>query len=83
MARIIKVRCNGPGRHINEIDLDEVLKPITVYRVIGERPAIEDWKIPERLVLPCRHGGEGKVVLTRKMILDFLARTGDDAKESR
>ena len=82
MARIIKVRCNGPEHHVNEIDLDEVLKPFPVYRVMATGPGAANREIPERLVLPCQHGSEGKVVLTRDMILDFLARTGDSQEEA-
>jgi len=73
MALIMKVRCNGPEHHVNEVDLEKVLKPTSVFRAIPSDPAEKKWIIPERLVLPCQGGGEGKVVLTRAMIEAFLA----------
>jgi hypothetical protein len=65
MATMIKIRCNGPNQHINEIDLDKVLQPTIVLR--GWRQP-KSKNIPERLVLRCQHCAEGHVVLTRKMI---------------
>ena len=40
MAKTIKVRCNGPGRHVNEIGLDEALEPTVVLR--GALPAVRE-----------------------------------------
>ncbi|UCE05013.1 MAG: hypothetical protein JSW07_15515 [bacterium] len=64
----MKIRCNGPNKHINEVDLDEVLKPQMVVR--GHPPSATQTP-PERLVLECKHCTKGQVVLTREMIEDF------------
>lgn len=68
MSRIIKVRCNGAERHVNEVDLDDVLKEDVVLR---GAPARAGRRIPERLVLPCRDC-TGKVNITRAMIEENL-----------
>ncbi|NLZ04338.1 MAG: hypothetical protein GXY19_04130 [Phycisphaerae bacterium] len=65
MGKIIKVRCNGPEGHVNEVDLDEVLREDVVLK---QAPAREGRRIPERLVLPCRFCTVGKVIVTREMI---------------
>ena len=65
MAKIIKVRCNGPRKHVNEIDLDKVL---TTAIVLKGRPGQRPQSIPDRMVLPCGECTEGKVILTRAMI---------------
>ncbi len=70
MAKKINVRCNGSGRHVNEVNLDRLLQPTTVLRV-GPRSAGD---IPERFVKPCRYCAEGKVILTREMIEKALGR---------
>ena len=49
MASTIKVRCNGPDKHVNEIDLDEALKPTTVLR----GASTDERRIPKRLVPWC------------------------------
>ena len=69
MAKTIKVRCNGPGRHINEIDLEAVLRPTTVLR---GAPAENETKIPERVVLGCRSCTVGKVIIERAVIEENL-----------
>ena len=69
MSRIIKVRCNGAGRHVNEVDLDEVLREDVVLRGV---PSSESRRVPERLVLPCRSCTEGEVIVTREMIEENL-----------
>ena len=69
MSRIIKVRCNGAGRHVNEVDLDEVLREDVVLRGV---PVREGLRFPKRLVLPCRLCTEGKVIVLREMIEENL-----------
>ncbi len=70
MAKTINVRCNGLGRHVNEVHLDTLLQPTTVLRG-GPRNA-ED--IPERFDLPCRECADGRVIVTREMIKKALGR---------
>ena len=64
MAEIIKVRCNGPNQHVNEVDLDEALREESIARRVDfTQPAV-----PDRIVLRCRECTDGKVILTRAMI---------------
>jgi hypothetical protein len=62
MAKIIKVRCNGGGKHINEVDIDKITRPTIVVRGHPKQ------NLQDRYVLPCQHCTEGKVIITRKMI---------------
>ncbi len=66
MGRIIKVRCNGPHKHVNEVDLDGALRQDSTARG-GDLPAAS---VPERVVLRCRECVDGRVILTREMIED-------------
>ncbi len=61
MARTIKVKCNGPGKHINQVDVDTCLEKQPVHK--GSTAAV-----PERTVLNCQECTEGKVIVTRTMI---------------
>ena len=70
MAKTINVRCNGSGRHVNEVNLDTLLQPTTVLRG-GPRSAEG---IPERSVKHCGYCAEGKVIVTREMIKKALER---------
>ena len=72
MAKTIKVRCNGPDKHVNEIDLEAVLRPTTVLR---GAPAESETEIPERVVLGCHFCTVGKVIVTRAMIEENLRPT--------
>jgi len=72
MAKTIKVRCNGPGKHVNEIDLEAVLRPTVVLR---GAPGENEAKIPERVVLGCHFCTVGKVIITRAMIEENLRST--------
>ena len=65
MAKIVKVRCNGSGKHVNEVDVEKALKTHVVLR---GKPASEHPPIPQRLVLDCQDCSEGKVILTREQI---------------
>ena len=69
----IKVRCNGPGRHVNEIDTDKILQKDIVLRGIGKTGLLSQ-SIPERLVFNCKQCTVGEVILTREMIEDHLTR---------
>jgi hypothetical protein len=67
MPRIIKVRCNGPGKHENEIDLDDLPgDDVVMYRTTISPPPNRQPR--NRYVLPCCVCTEGKVIVTRKMI---------------
>lgn len=65
MARIIKIRCNGANKHINEVDLDEALREDVLSRLTGFAASSMP---PERIVLRCRECADGRVILTRAMI---------------
>lgn len=62
MAKILKVRCNGPGKHINEVDIEKLTRPVMVVRGLPRESLLE------RYVLPCQYCTGGKVIVTRKMI---------------
>ncbi|HEV7890077.1 MAG TPA: hypothetical protein VGP08_05535 [Pyrinomonadaceae bacterium] len=66
MGQVIKVRCNGPNRHVNEVDLDDALREDPLARRDDLTPA----SAPERVVLRCRECVDGRVILTRAMIED-------------
>lgn len=72
MGQRIKVRCNGAGRHVNEVDLDAALGTDTVLRGEPERVPLEN--VPERVVLRCRECADGRVIVTREMIEDARRR---------
>jgi hypothetical protein len=65
----IRMRCNGPGKHVNEVDLEKALKRIRVLR--GEATPFPD-PIPDRIVLPCHECAEGKVVISRQIIKENI-----------
>jgi len=77
MPEIIKIKCNGPGKHVNEVDLRKILKRDLVILESGERPP-EAGSIPERIVLQCRECTY-KVIVTREMIEENLG-TGSAGK---
>ena len=66
MGQVIKVRCNGANKHVNEVDLDEALRKTSTLR----STKVTSRAVPERTVLRCRECAEGKVVVTRAMIED-------------
>jgi hypothetical protein len=71
MAKI-KVKCNGPEHHVNEIDLDKVLRRYTVLKGSqDDYDALNQADIPERVVLNCREC-TFKVNITRAMIKENL-----------
>ena len=69
MGKIIKVRCTGPGRHINEVDLGDLLQDTPIYKFApSDNPSpFEEFK--DRYEKVCR-GCTYKVVVTREMIND-------------
>ncbi len=69
MATIMKVRCNGPDKHVNDVDLDVVLQPTVILR---GAPVRDKRRIPERLVLNCRVCTAGKVIIERAAIEERL-----------
>ena len=71
MAHIMNVRCNGPGKHVNAVDLDKLLERDIVFRRGGGSIASD---VPARLVYPCRQCTDGKVVITREMVEDYRRR---------
>ena len=75
MPRMIKVRCTGPKKHVNEINLDEVLKKHIAFRFTGDDLVNHPQDIPERIVLQCRHCTAGNVILTREMIREALSES--------
>ena len=75
MARIIKVRCNGPKRCVNEVDIDRLAGSTPILKSLsagGPAPAGEGRQYRDRYVQPCAHCTQGKVVVTRQMIEEAL-----------
>lgn len=71
MSPLIKIRCNGAGKHVNEVDYEKSLKPTVVMR--GGPPRVADADLPERLNFPCKEC-TGEVIVTREMMLKHRAR---------
>ncbi len=61
----MKVRCSGPGKHVNVVDLDELLKDGTIYK--RTRSSSRKDQLRDRYIVKCDTCGE-EVVVTRKMI---------------
>jgi predicted ATP-binding protein involved in virulence len=74
MVKIIKITCNGPARHVNDVDIDKLLKSQSVLK---ETAPSSGSTIPSKLVLPCQKCIEGKVIITRKIIESFSSKTDD------
>ena len=64
MGQIIKVRCNGANKHVNEVDLDDALREDLITRDADYSSS----SVPERIVLRCRECADGRVIVTRAMI---------------
>ncbi len=62
MPRILRIKCNGPVPHINEVDLDKLLTPCFVFR--RDTPCAG---LSRRLVLECTECRVGKVIITPEM----------------
>ena len=69
MTTIIKITCNGPGKCVNEIDLEKTLGDrVSAYKVIKSSPDLNELPpIPASIVLNCRKCALGKVIITREM----------------
>jgi len=72
MTTLIKVRCNGAGKHVNEVDYEKSLKPTVILR--GSPSRVADADLPERLNIRCKECAEGEVIVTREMMLKHRAR---------
>jgi hypothetical protein len=69
MTHIIKIKCNGVGQHLNRVDLDSALEEAVVYR--GADIRLQD--LPDSgVTLRCRVCAEGRIVITRQMIIEML-----------
>lgn len=69
MARIVKIKCNGAGQHVNDVDLDRALEEAVVYR--GAEARLQN--LPERVTLRCQESGcTGRIVITRPMLEEML-----------
>ncbi len=67
MAKFIKIKCNGPNKDVNEVDIDKLDRPVEVIKLFGLfRHAPPE--LPRRFVLNCRFCAEGRVVVLREMI---------------
>jgi hypothetical protein len=71
MARIVQIECNGPNKHVNEVDPGELLKPTVVSKGFPSSIPLPD-DVPERFVMKCRFCTEGRVIITREMLLEML-----------
>jgi hypothetical protein len=69
MPNIIKVKCTGPNEHVNEVDIENVLGTDVVLR---GTPIETGRPIPSRIVRRCDVCVEGKVIITREMIVENL-----------
>jgi hypothetical protein len=67
MGQIIKVRCNGLNKHVNNVDLDDALSEDSLTP-IARKADFSSSSVPERIVLRCRECADGKVIVTRTMI---------------
>ncbi len=76
--KIVKVKCNGPDKHINDIDLIKMLKGTTILRAAPEPSSSKQTSnymdIPERLVLQCKTCAVGRVILEQNQIKEVLDR---------
>jgi hypothetical protein len=68
MAKIVKIKCNGAGQHVNDVDLDRALEEAVVFR--GAEARLQ--KLPERVTLRCSVCAEGRIVITRQMLEEML-----------
>ena len=70
MAKIVKIKCNGAGQHVNDVDLDRALEEAVVYR--GAEARLQN--LSERgVTLRCQENGcTGRIVITRPMLEEML-----------
>lgn len=72
MAQYMKIKCNGPGEHVNEFDLEELKKRVTLTPVMRHTAWPASPQFPNRVVLYCRYCTQGRVVITKDMFDEFL-----------
>lgn len=65
MANIIHVPCTGAGRHVNEINLEDVLGSTVI---LDGSPIATGRPVPDRIVRKCDVCTEGRVIITREMV---------------
>lgn len=70
MGQIVKVKCNGPNKHVNEVDLDALLKTTVMVRGPSASDILPD-DLPNELVKRCREC-ISDVVITREMLREML-----------
>ena len=70
MTRIVKIKCNGPSKHVNEIDLDAMLRTTTTVRGNNPPPISPD-EVPTPLVRRCRDCTYD-IVIDREMLRKML-----------
>lgn len=68
MAKMVKIKCNGTGQHVNDVDLDSALEEAVVYKAAVEKLQ----NLPERITLRCSICMEGRVVITRLMLKEMM-----------
>jgi hypothetical protein len=76
MSGKIKVRCNGPDRHANEIDLERLLEPTFVTKSdnpASRLPNLADVEFP--LYEDCRYCA-GRIIITRE-IAEHTSKSGN------
>jgi hypothetical protein len=78
MSQIIRKRCNGREKHINDFTRDELLRKIPVTKRASAIPSASA-DLPKELVFKCRNCTEGRVVFTRSD-LERLLQGGRDAR---
>ncbi len=73
MPETIQIRCNGEGKHINTVNIKELLEEgyVTAYR--GVPPSHKD--IPEKMVKRCAECS-AYIVVTRRMVEENLGTEG-------
>ena len=76
MAQTIKIKCNGAGQHVNDVDLDSALEEAVVYRDAEARLQT----LPERVTLRCRVCAEGCLVITRPMLEEMMGAVSPQVK---
>jgi hypothetical protein len=76
MSGKIKIRCNGPDRHINDIDLERLLEPTFVTKGPNQASRPHDLnEIEFPLYEDCRYCA-GRVIITRE-IAEKTSKSGN------
>lgn len=76
MNEIIRIKCNGPGKHLNEVNLKELLSDDIVLREYKSNDdCFEGINIQNRYIKRCKRCVEGEIIITRDMIEKVLKKT--------